>query len=211
MILVFDTETTGLPDFKAPADAPHQPRVVQLAAILFTPDEEPIVTLNVLIRPDGWTIPEDAARVHGITTEAALANGIPIARALELFAVFTAPDTTLVGHNITFDAKLLRGEYRRIGRDMSFPGICTMRSATKFVGAKQANGSGKFPNLQETHQALFAEGFDGAHDALADVKATARIFFALRRRGLLPEPKASAPILPPPLMPPPLPVAGHPF
>ena len=65
----FDSETNGKADFKAPPEAPHQPRLVQLAAILTTDDCEEVSTINLLVRPDGWTIGPEAEAVHGISTE----------------------------------------------------------------------------------------------------------------------------------------------
>ena len=38
MFAFFDTETTGLPDWKAPADAPGQPRIASVAIILCADD-----------------------------------------------------------------------------------------------------------------------------------------------------------------------------
>lgn len=43
MILFYDTETTGKADFRAAPDAAHQPRLVQLAAILANPDTGPTI------------------------------------------------------------------------------------------------------------------------------------------------------------------------
>ena len=76
-ILFYDTETTGLPDFKAPSEAPHQPHIVQLAALLVDPDSrQTIASMDVIVRPAGWTIPGEVAAVHGITTERAEAVGV---------------------------------------------------------------------------------------------------------------------------------------
>ena len=76
--LFYDTETTGLPDFKAPSESAHQPHIVQLAALLVDMDtRETIQSMDVICRPDGWTIPDEVAAVHGITTEHAAEVGIP--------------------------------------------------------------------------------------------------------------------------------------
>lgn len=49
MILVFDTETTGLPAFNLPAEDPSQPHIVQLVAILYDNNRRVISELNVLV------------------------------------------------------------------------------------------------------------------------------------------------------------------
>ena len=82
-ILFFDTETTGLPLWKEPSEDPRQPHLVELAALLVNPDtREMIAFMDVIIKPNGWTIPVDVSEIHGITTERALAEGIPEEEAL---------------------------------------------------------------------------------------------------------------------------------
>ena len=72
LLNVFDTETTGLPQFKLPSDHPSQPHLVDIAALLYNEVGELMESFEAIIRPDGWTIPDEAARVHGITTEMAM-------------------------------------------------------------------------------------------------------------------------------------------
>ena len=86
-LLFFDTETTGKADFTAPPDAPHQPHLVELGALLVSDQGRELARLEMLVRPDGWTIPADATRVHGITTERAAREGLPLE---EVFAAFLA-------------------------------------------------------------------------------------------------------------------------
>ena len=82
----YDTETTGLPLFREPSEHPGQPHLVQLAAALVDLDtRETVASLDVVVRPDGWTIPDDVAAVHGITTDYAAAVGVPESLALSLF------------------------------------------------------------------------------------------------------------------------------
>ena len=53
--MFFDTETTGLPDWKSPSDAEHQPHMIQFASMLFR-GEQLLMSVNALVRPDGWSI-----------------------------------------------------------------------------------------------------------------------------------------------------------
>ena len=78
MYLFFDTETTGLPrNWKAPVtDLNNWPRLVQLAYLYYDADGKKIMGGDCIIKPEGFTIPTDASRVHGITTERALEEGV---------------------------------------------------------------------------------------------------------------------------------------
>ena len=75
MYLIFDTETTGLPrNFNAPiSDLDNWPRVVQLAWQLHDDSGELIAQQDFIIRPEGFNIPFESERVHGISTELAQA------------------------------------------------------------------------------------------------------------------------------------------
>lgn len=75
MITFFDTETTSKADFRSPPDAPHQPRLVQFAALLCDDAGEEVSSVSIIIKPNGFTIPEEASKIHGITTEIANARG----------------------------------------------------------------------------------------------------------------------------------------
>lgn len=79
LVLIYDTETTGLPLFKEPSEDPRQPHLVELCGLLYDEASREIVdSYHTLIRPDGWTIPDEVAEIHGITTERALADEIGV-------------------------------------------------------------------------------------------------------------------------------------
>jgi DNA polymerase III subunit alpha len=191
MFLIFDTETTGLPrDKNAPlTDFDNWPRVVQLAWQLHDADGTLLAVENFIIRPDGYTIPFNAARIHGITTEFAQQNGIPLVDVLTLFNRDLEKCSYIVGHNLDFDRSILASEYLRI----SFPtallerlqlDTCTEITANLCQLPGGRGGKFKLPNLEELHRKLFSEGFGDAHNASADVEATARIFLELIRTGI---------------------------
>jgi DNA polymerase-3 subunit epsilon len=76
-ILFYDNETTGLPLWNLPSEHPDQPRVTQLAALLC--DEATgadLQQMNMIILPDGWTIPIELQEMTGITMERAMAEGV---------------------------------------------------------------------------------------------------------------------------------------
>lgn len=114
LILFYDTETNGLPQWNLPSEDPSQPYVTQLAAELC--DERSgntIAFLNTLIRPESWEIPADLAELTGITTERALTEGIPRTDALRQFTDMWKRAALRAGHNESFDARMLRIEYFR--------------------------------------------------------------------------------------------------
>ena len=75
--IVYDCETTGIPLFEQPSEDPRQPHIVQLAACLVDLDtRDTIASIDVIVRPDGWTIPDETAAVHGITTDHAQRFGV---------------------------------------------------------------------------------------------------------------------------------------
>ena len=119
MFLIFDTETTGLPrDKNAPlTDFDNWPRVVQLAWQLHGAEGELIEVANHIIRPEGFTIPFNAAKVHGITTDFALQNGEDLEVILEKFNQSLEKASYIVGHNLDFDRNILGVEYLRKALD----------------------------------------------------------------------------------------------
>lgn len=189
MLLFFDTETTGLPlDYRAPlTDTANWPRVVQLAWALFAPDGEELASQCDLIRPDGWMVPP--AMIHGISHAQAVAAGRPLRAALAEFSAAAQQASTLVAHNFEFDRAILGAEYARLAQPDPIPArraVCTMRATTNYCAIPSPTGRGyKWPKLVELHRAVFQEDFDDAHDALADVRATARCYWALRRQGVI--------------------------
>jgi DNA polymerase-3 subunit epsilon len=187
--LVFDTETTGLPEWSAPADAPHQPRLASLAMLALDDDLEIEDRVYHLVQPDGWTMPAELQRLHGLTNLELEAQGLPIDYVANLFA-HGMIDRTLVAHNLQFDTKIMRGELRRIAQpeaaEKCRTGICTMRALTQACGILKPNGSGlKFPKLAEACRIILKRDLVGAHNALADAKACLWLLRAMRERGLL--------------------------
>ena len=77
MFLFFDTETTGLPQrWNAPVtDVDNWPRLVQLAWIMCDDKGNVIEERSDIIKPEGFSIPVEASRVHGITTIKAQEEG----------------------------------------------------------------------------------------------------------------------------------------
>jgi DNA polymerase III epsilon subunit-like protein len=189
VLVFFDTETTGIPRrWNAPlSDAANWPRVVQLAWICCSQDGETLEVHETLIRPDGFQIPLDAARIHGITTERALEHGRELVEVLNQFSALLDKAHSLVAHNISFDAAVLGAEFIRASLANPIAGrrqICTMLVATPFCKLPGSRGF-KWPKLQELHSKLFGKPHEDSHQALADVEACRRCFFELRKLGVI--------------------------
>lgn len=192
-ILFFDTETSGLAKPGLPTGHEDQPHCVQLAAILTDDQGREEACVNVIIRPDGWTVPESAAAVHGITTEKAARYGIREQVAAVLFYDLTSRADLLVAHNIQFDRQIVATMYARAKRsEWKLPEaqFCTMEAAAPLVNlppTPRMRAAGiikpKAPKLEECIQHFYGEMLEGAHDALVDVRACARIYFEMKRMG----------------------------
>lgn len=204
MYIVFDTETNGLPkSWKAPkTDVDNWPRVTQLAWQVYDEEGTLIRENCTLIKPDGWTIPTvEELKANGsnkdpyffennnMSTERCEREGHRMIDVLEDFVEQVNNDGEyLIAHNMNFDDNVIGAEMIRYG--LSFAPepkrLCTMKETIGFCRMPPFRyGSYKFPTLTELHTKLFDEGFDGAHDALADVKACAKSFFELKKRKVM--------------------------
>mgnify|MGYP006104418445 CR=1 FL=1 len=110
MYLIFDTETTGLPqNWKAPlTDYNNWPRCVQLAWQLHDLEGKLLNVKNYIIKPEGYDIPFNAEKIHGISTERANNQGMPLAHVLLDFINDVKKCKFIIGHNISFDNSIIR-------------------------------------------------------------------------------------------------------
>ena len=189
MILFFDTETTGLPkNWKAPVtDLDNWPRLVQLAYLVYDFDGNLIHSCNEIIKPIGFTIPMDASKVHGITTDIANQRGSKIEEVFELFSIHLKRAKVIVAHNMAYDEKIIGSELIRLGLENTLDSkekICTMESTVDLCKIDGPYGY-KWPKLEELHRFLFNHDFEGAHDAMADIQATAKCFWELVNKNLI--------------------------
>lgn len=185
----YDTETTGFPRTDG-APLAEQPYIVQLAAILVDDALGELACLNTIIQPTDWEVSSGAANVHGITTEKARLFGIPIASALSVFSQLLRRADQAIAHNDAFDIKLITYELNRLNKPnilLEKPRFCTMNATTDICKLPGRYGKYKWPKLQEAYKHFFGEDFDSAHDALADVRACARVHRHLLQNQLIPD------------------------
>ena len=196
MYLIFDTETTGFykqinPVSTNPANYPH---VIQLGFILMdttiSGKFEVLKTYCELIQPDGWAIPNESFWIeNGYNTEKSKKYGIPIEEALTAFCKAVDVSHTLIAHNMKFDHPIMSAEMKRhniMPTKKPQNKICTMEGSKDFCRLPRKTGTGiKYPTLMELHTILFKKGFEHAHDALEDVKATMNCFIELRKKKII--------------------------
>ncbi|MEX5343057.1 3'-5' exonuclease [Pseudomonas sp. I2] len=194
LICVFDTETTGLPAFKQPSDHPDQPHIVDICALLYTPEGELVDSFEAMVRPDGWSIPNEVSVIHGITNELALEHGIAEAAAIEGFLDIWNRAGLRVAHNVSFDDRIMRIGFKRFQdawvaesyREAAK--FCTCQATTNIVQCPPtekmiASGRGhlfKQPTVAEALKFFTGEDLVGGHRARPDAEACARVYFKLQ-------------------------------
>ena len=180
-LLPFDTETTGFPDWKAPSEAEHQPHLVQLAAILTNSDRAYSEHMDVIVRPDGWTIPADTVDIHSITMERAMDEGIPEDVALDMFISMYRKADLRIAHNSTFDNRIIRIALKRHRPDL-IPDeewkdkkryYCTLMNARKIMKGKDCH------TLPEAYRHFMGCEMERQHDAMYDARACMEIYFKM--------------------------------
>lgn len=182
VILYADTETTGLLAKGRDAGSQDHPHICQLGAQLVSRGRI-VAEMNLLVKPSGWTIPVEASAVHGITTEMCGAYGLPIKSVVTLFGRMAQRASLIVAHNFPFDQMMIWTEMIRaeaapeLAAFLACPSFCTMEGsapilnlpATPRMVAAGIAGPKK-PNLGEAYQFFTGNKFEGAHDAMADVR-----------------------------------------
>lgn len=168
MILVYDTETTGLtlhPD----AEMRKQPRMIEFGAALLSPQTGEVVdTWNVLINP-GEPLPAIITKITGIT-DADLVGASPFAAVLPAMRMMFERATCVMAHNLPFDRAILRGELARLDVfDFPWPSqeICT-------VGLYKDHW-GRNPKMTELYEFVLDKPLAQTHRALDDVMALVEI------------------------------------
>ncbi|MDC1180676.1 exonuclease domain-containing protein, partial [Flavobacteriaceae bacterium] len=188
MYLIFDTETTGLPkNWNAPvSDIDNWPRCVQIAWQIHDSLGNCIENKDFLIKPDGYNIPYDSEKIHGISTELAEKDGDVLLDVLKLFNEAVKKSKFVIGHNVKFDLNIMGCEFYRANLQNNLDvtkilDTCYEKTASLCMIPGGRGGKYKFPTLTELHSFLFSNPFAEAHNATADVEATTRCFLELIR------------------------------
>ena len=190
-VLIFDTETSGLPEGKNPSiyETQKWPHIIQLSYIIYDSEANDIVTLeddyisidnDVIIQPESQT-------VHNISRELLSVKGIPIEHALEKFNRFSEMSDVLVGHNVSFDKRMVMVEGIRNKIRMNIHDTyCTMKNSVELCKIQRFWPNGdmyfKYPTLSELHDELFKKIPKNTHNALIDILICMRCFVKIELR-----------------------------
>ena len=191
-IIVFDTETTGLPKKgnKSVPDPDTWPYICQISWLVFDDVTEKFYTRDYIIKlPAGVIIPKVCSDIHGITNEIMQKDGVDIKGVLQEFTSDWMKCQMLVAHNLVFDSKVMQTEYMRnqpinwLGRHRKIE-YCTMNYGKKFTNlvrqSKFHRGTyQKPPKLIELHEELFETTPGNLHNSLIDVFVCFRSFYTM--------------------------------
>ena len=188
-LIVFDTETTGIPSSKAELSA--QPWIIQFASITYEYDFisrelKEVSRIDQLIKPD-VEVTYETTEFTGISNQM-LENAPRFSEVVDkILEAFNQSDVA-VAHNLDFDQKMMEIELARIERPTKFLPekiFDTMKQTRDLCRLPGRIGSGSYknPRLSELHTFLFSHGFDNAHNAIYDVMATGKCLGELLKRN----------------------------
>ena len=179
-IIVFDTETTGLPK-ASPAPLSQQPFIIEFAGVKVTDDKEMevIEEIEFKCRPPN-PLPEIITKITGLTDDD-LKDCKTFPEYYETLIDFYWGVKTMLAHNIAFDRNLVEFELMRINKVLQFPWpihhVCTIEQTMKIRGYKL--------NLKKLYHYLFEEELEQRHRAMDDVIQLLKVSRELRKRGML--------------------------
>lgn len=188
LIMPYDTETTGLPVWGEPSEGENQPHIVQFGALIVDADTREIQQeIDIIIRPDGWTIPDEVAEIHGITTERAMDEGVPESTVTEWIRDNWNPDVVRLGHNQSFDERICRIALKRFADEAlcdqwkEGSKACTGLLAKPIMQMPPKGRWGyKMPKLTEAYLHFTGKELEDAHSAMADAKGCLDVYWAIQ-------------------------------
>ncbi len=204
--LVFDTETTSLPNSKSitPSALHLWPHIVQFSYVIFDTELNKTVKIkdSIIKVPAGFTISEENANIHGITTEISLTKGVDLLPVITEFFEDLKTVDHIVGHNVSFDINIVKVELHRLilkcsdvdevikfqdclkYLDTSKNIHCTMQETIDYCAIEMKDKFGrpykKFPKLVELYQKMFGVTPKNLHNSLNDVIVCLRCFIKLK-------------------------------
>jgi DNA polymerase III epsilon subunit-like protein len=205
-VLVFDTETTGLPKTKMinPDSLHLWPHIVQFSYLIYDTESNDIMHISdqIVKVTSNVDITEESIQFHGITNEMSQSKGVKIYDILYYFFNYLKNVDVIVGHNVSFDinmvkVELLRIIYLNMYKDEteickynlhfltnSSNICCTLQDSVSLCNIQALTKYGKpylkFPKLIELHQKLFNGTPNHLHNSLNDILVTLRCYMMLK-------------------------------
>lgn len=175
-LLIFDTETTGLPKEKnIPAQVVEHnwPHIVSISWIVFDVETNQITKRrSYIIRPNNWEIPAESTNIHGITQQKAIKEGCPLHDVLLEF--ITDRNDMLVAHNFWFDYNVVLNamvwDLKWKFNPLKMSSRCTMELSKDICKLPGKYESYKLPRLSELYMHVFKKQPDvqKLHDSAYD-------------------------------------------
>lgn len=209
-IIIFDTETTGLPKSRQSlvTNTEEWPHIVQFSYIIYelTTNQIEVVSDHIIKLEEDINIPEESSKIHGITKEISNEKGVSIKEVIDRFIVDLSDCELLIAHNLEFDMNVLIVELIRMNRYaellednvsinfnntayekiINIKKYCTMKETEKKCNIKAVSQTGKeytkYPTLGELHYYLFRSYPKNLHNSLNDILICLRCFYMLQKK-----------------------------
>ena len=190
-ILVFDTETTGLPlTRKASVISTHLwPYIVQLSYILYDTENNIVIDYsdNIIKLSNKIIISKESENIHKISNEISQTKGVKLEPLIIAFNDVLKEADIIIGHNISFDKNMIMVECIRhklqhnfIRNNIRKVEYCTMKNSVNLCKIVDIGRNGdeyyKYPKLMELHKHLFDDVPDNLHNSMIDVLACLRCY-----------------------------------
>ena len=193
-VLVFDTETTGLPIGRNPSirETKKWPHIIQLSCILFDTESNQIICCydTIVKVPKNIVISEESISLHGISRNISNKRGSSIKDVLDEFNKMLKSADKVVGHNISFDKRVIMAESIRLYISQYFtidgvrkPEYCTMKNSVDICRIEAVSKEGekyfKYPSLTELYNKLFQTSPKNVHNSMVDILLCLRCYCKL--------------------------------
>jgi len=185
-VLIFDTETTGLPEkYASIRDYEKWPYIIQLSYIIYDTSNNSLHTIsdNYIKIDKSINISEESEKITGISREILNSKGINIKQALYDFNNALKMSDIIVGHNVSFDKQIVMVECFRNKINNNFvrfhgkniirkPEYCTCKKSSHLF-------NNRYQKLENLYSNLFNEKPCGLHNSLMDTIVTFRCYYKL--------------------------------
>lgn len=179
-ILIFDVATTGLVHFTKKMTDPAQPRMMAIGAVLYTPQWVEKGSIDVLVRPEGWTPNAGAAAAHGITTRQCELYGMRQKAVLAMFIDMVRAASEIASYGFDFDAAVIHIELLKLGaRPEEWRRGRLQRTCIMTAAAQRYNG-GINMKLPDAHKRATGTDYNQRHIPIEDARAAASILMGMR-------------------------------
>ena len=198
-VLIFDTETTGLPPKNTPTNHTDKwPHIIQLSWVIYNDETKEVEEEKDNIISLGTHIPisPESTAIHVITSEISRTKGVAIDVALFDFKLAANRCGKIVAHNLEFDKNMIQVEFYRARMFHNiFPPqeYCTMKQGTVICKLVKVWNDGtisfKYPKLIELYHELYGADVpspEGLHNAKVDVDVCLKCYVKMTAAPMTP-------------------------